>query len=198
MVTPSRETSPAPPDDEAAHIRNALAGDLDAFNHLVERYQRSVLNLCLRMVGTPAAAEDACQEAFISAYRNIRSFRGGSFRPWLMRIAANACTDELRRRARRPALSLDAPPPGGEEPLDVADVTPGPEAQTLSSEQAAHVQAALMRLPPDQRLAVVLCDMQGYAYEEIATATRVSLGTVKSRIARAREKLRVLLAEGNK
>jgi RNA polymerase sigma-70 factor (ECF subfamily) len=197
MVTPSRETSPAPPDDEAAHVRNALAGDLDAFNRLVELHQRSVFNLCLRMVGTPAAAEDACQDAFISAYRNIRSFRGGSFRPWLMRIAANACTDELRRRARRPALSLDVPPPGSEEPLDVADATPGPEAHALRTEQAAAIQAALLRLPNDQRLAVVLCDRQGYAYEEIAEVTRVSLGTVKSRIARGREKLRSLL-EGNK
>jgi len=198
MVTPSRETSPASPDDEAAYLRRALAGDLDAFNRLVELHQRPVFNLCLRMVGTPAAAEDASQDAFISAYRNIRSFRGGHFRPWLMRIAANACTDELRRRARRPALSLDTPPPGAEEPVDVADAAPGPEEQALRAEQAARVQAALLRLPHDQRLAVVLCDMQGYAYEEIAEVTRVSLGTVKSRIARGREKLRALLVEGNK
>ena len=199
MVTPSRDATPAPADDEAAHLRRALAGDLDAFNRLVELHQRSVFNLCLRMVGTPASAEDACQDAFIAAFRNIASFRGGNFRPWLMRIAANACTDELRRRARRPTLSLDAPPPGSDEPPDVADATPGPETQALRSEQAAAVQAALLRLPHDQRLAVVMCDMQGYAYEEIAEATRVSLGTVKSRIARGREKLRALLpAEGNK
>lgn len=198
MVTPSRDAAPAPSDDETAHIRRALAGDLDAFNRLVELHQRAVFNLCLRMVGTPAAAEDACQDAFISAYRNIGSFRGGSFRPWLMRIAANACTDELRRRARRPALSLDTPPPGSEEPIDVPDATPGPEAHALRAEQAVAVQAALLKLPHDQRLAVVMCDMQGYAYEEIAEATRVSLGTVKSRIARGREKLRALLTEGNK
>ena len=187
-----------PPDDESAHIRRARDGDLDAFNRLVELHQRSVLNLCLRMVGTQAAAEDACQDAFISAYRNIGSFRGGSFRPWLMRIAANACTDELRRRARRPALSLDTPPPGSDEPIDVPDTAAGPETQALRAEQAVAVQAALLKLPHDQRLAVVMCDMQGYAYEEIAEATGVSLGTVKSRIARGREKLRGLLLEGNK
>ena len=198
MVTPSRETTSAPHDDEAAHIRNALAGDLDAFNTLVELHQRAVFNLCLRMVGSQAAAEDASQDAFISAYRNIRSFRGGSFRPWLMRIAANACTDELRRRARRPAISLDATPPGSDEPIDVPDASPGPGAFALRAEEAARVQAALLRLPEDQRLAVVLCDMQGYAYDEIAEVTRVSLGTVKSRIARGREKLRALLLEGNK
>jgi RNA polymerase sigma-70 factor (ECF subfamily) len=198
MVTPSRDASPAPLNDESAHLRRALAGDLGAFNRLVELHQRSVFNLCLRMVGTPAAAEDACQDAFVAAYRNLRTFRGGSFRPWLMRIAANACTDELRRRARRPALSLDAPPPGSDEPIDVPDAAPGPETHALRSEQAAAVQAALLRLPHDQRLAVVMCDMQGYAYEEISEATGVSLGTVKSRIARGREKLRGLLLEGNK
>jgi RNA polymerase sigma-70 factor (ECF subfamily) len=198
MAIPSRDASPAPSQDESAHIRGALAGDLDAFNRLVELHQRAVYNLCLRMVGTPAAAEDACQDAFISAYRNIRSFRGGSFRPWLMRIAANACTDELRRRARRPAVSLDTPPPGSDEPIDVADTAPGPETQVLRAEQAAVIQAALLKLPHDQRLSVVMCDMQGFAYEEIARATGVSLGTVKSRIARGRDKLRSLLLEGNK
>jgi RNA polymerase sigma-70 factor (ECF subfamily) len=198
MVNPSREAGPSPPDDEAAHLRLAIAGDLDAFNRLVDLHQRSVFNLCLRMIGTPAAAEDACQEAFIAAYRNLRTFRGTHFRPWLMRIAANACTDELRRRARRPALSLDAPPPGSEEPIDVADQTAGPEALALRSEQASTVQAALLRLPHDQRLAVVMCDMQGFAYDEIAAAMHVSIGTVKSRIARGRDKLRRILPEGNK
>lgn len=199
MVTPSRDATRAPNEAEAEHLRRALSGDLDAFNGLVELHQRAVFNLCLRMVGSPAAAEDAAQDAFLAAYRNIRSFRGQSFRAWLMRIAANASTDELRRRARRPALSLDTPPPGGDAPPDPPDRAPGPEAEALRAEQHAIVQAALLRLPEDQRLAVVLCDMQGYAYEEIAEATRVSIGTVKSRISRGREKLRVILREeGNK
>jgi RNA polymerase sigma-70 factor (ECF subfamily) len=194
MLNPSQDAPIASADAEPGIIARAREGDLDAFNALVEAHQRAVYNLCLRMVGIPAAAEDATQDAFISAYRNVASFRGGSFRAWLMRIASNACTDELRRRGRRPALSLDAPPPGSEEPLDVPDPARGPEAEALRTEQEAAIQAALARLPADQRLAVILCDVQGFAYEEIAEAMRCSVGTVKSRISRGREKLRVLLA----
>jgi RNA polymerase sigma-70 factor (ECF subfamily) len=182
--------SVAPLQLEADLVRRAQGGDLDAFNGLVDAHQRITYNLCLRMLGSPAAAEDATQDAFLSAYRSIASFRGGSFRPWLMRIASNACTDELRRRQRRPAMSLDAPPPGSDEPLELPDPAAGPEVEALRAEQQAVVQAALLKLPPDQRLAVVLCDMQGFAYEEIAEAMRTSVGTVKSRIARGREKLR--------
>lgn len=184
---------PALPDEEAL-LRDARRGNLDAFNALIDRHQRAVYNLCLRMLGSPTAAEDAAQDAFLSAFRHIGDFKGASFRAWLSRIAANACTDELRRRARRPALSLDAPAPGAADPPDVADAAPGPEAAAVRGEERARIQTALLRLPADQRLAVVLCDLQGYAYEEIAEAMRTSLGTVKSRIARGREKLRDLLA----
>ncbi len=187
MVKPSPEASP---DIEAGFVRRARAGDLDAFNELVELHQRAVYNLCLRMLGSQAAAEDAAQDAFLSAFRHAAGFRGASFRAWLMRIAANACTDELRRRARRPALSLDRPPPGTDDPPDVADPAAGPETLALRGEQERVVQAALLRLPEDQRLAVIMCDLQGFAYEEIAEATRTSIGTVKSRIARGRDKLR--------
>lgn len=194
MPNPSQGPPPGAPEaDEADLVRRARDGALDAFNTLVERHQRPVYNLCLRMAGSPAAAEDSTQDAFLAAWRGMASFRGGSFRPWIMRIAANACTDELRRRQRRPALSLDAPPPGAEEPVDVPDRAPGPEALALRSEQHATVQAALMRLPADQRLAVVLCDVQGFSYDEIASIARCSIGTVKSRIARGREKLRAEL-----
>lgn len=179
-----------PAEAEAALVQRALERDLDAFNELVDLHQRSVFNLCLRMLGNSAAAEDATQDAFLSAFRGLHTFRGSTFRPWLMRIAANACTDELRRRGRRPAVSLDQPLPGSEEHIDVADIAAGPETLTLRSEQAAIVQAALLKIPADQRLAVVMCDIQGYAYEEIAVAMDCSVGTVKSRIARGREKLR--------
>jgi RNA polymerase sigma-70 factor (ECF subfamily) len=184
----------APSPDEPALVRRAQSGDLQAFNQLVDLHQRLVFNLCLRMLGASASAEDAAQDAFIAAWRNISAFRGSSFRAWLMRIASNACTDELRRRGRRPALSLDAPSPAGEEPLDVPDRSAGPEEAALRDEQRRRIQAALLQLPGDQRLAVVLCDVQGFAYEEIAEAMRTSVGTVKSRIARGREKLRRLLA----
>ena len=179
-----------PAEVEAALVRRALERDLDAFNELVDIHQRSVFNLCLRMLGNSTAAEDAAQDAFLSAFRGLHTFRGSTFRPWLMRIAANACTDELRRRGRRPAISLDAPLAGTDEHIDVPDPVAGPETLTLRSEQAAVVQQALLKIPADQRLAVVMCDIQGYAYEEIATAMDCSVGTVKSRIARGREKLR--------
>ncbi len=179
---------------EADLLRRALGRDLDAFNGLVDLHQRSVYNLCLRMLGSPAAAEDASQDAFLSAFRSIHTFRGTAFRPWLMRIAANACTDELRRRGRRPALSLDATLPGSDEHIDVPDPTAGPETAALRSEQAGVIQLALLHLPDEQRLAVVMCDIQGFAYDEIATTMECSVGTVKSRIARGREKLRRELA----
>jgi RNA polymerase sigma-70 factor (ECF subfamily) len=175
---------------EADLLRRARSGDLDAFNGLVELHERLVYNLCLRMLGSRAHAEDAAQEAFISAFRHIGSCQGDRFRPWLLRIAANACTDELRRRGRRPAVSLDAPSPLDEAPIDPPDRALGPEAEALRSEQRREIAAALLRLPEDQRLAVILCDVQGFPYEEIAAATGASLGTVKSRIARGREKLR--------
>jgi RNA polymerase sigma-70 factor (ECF subfamily) len=184
------EPAPHEPDGESHSIRLARDGNLDAFNELVDLHQRAVYNLCLRMLGNSTAAEDATQDAFLSAYRNIRTFKGAAFRPWLMRIASNACIDELRRRGRRPATSLDAPIPGSDDPIDVADTAAGPELEALRREQHDIVQAALLRLPEDQRMAVVLCDMQGSAYEEIAEAMRTSVGTVKSRIARGREKLR--------
>jgi RNA polymerase sigma-70 factor (ECF subfamily) len=195
MTIPSDAGHPAAAEAEASLVRRAQDGNLDAFNELVDMHQRAVFNLCLRMIGSHAAAEDGAQEAFIAAYRNLRSFRGGSFRAWLMRIASNACTDELRRRARRPALSLDQALPGSDEGLDVPDPTAGPETEALRSEQQAVVQAALLTLPDDQRLAVVLCDIEGFSYEEIAEAMRCSLGTVKSRIARGRDKLRSALLQ---
>jgi RNA polymerase sigma-70 factor (ECF subfamily) len=189
MVIPSRNAVPPFGDAEADQLHRALAGDLNAFNALVELHQRSVFNLCLRMIGNSTAAEDATQEAFVSAYRNIRSFRGHSFRAWIMRIAANACTDELRRRARRPALSLQQPPPGADEPIDLPDPAAGPESQALSAEDRDRIQAALLTLPNDQRIAVIMCDIEGFAYDEIALSMRCSIGTVKSRIARGRSLL---------
>jgi len=189
MNDPSVET-PRGAADEAALLERSRRGDLDAFNAIVELHQRLVYNLCLRMLGGTPSAEDATQETFISAFRNIESFTGANFRAWLMRIAGNVCIDELRKRSRRPALSLDAPAPATGAPPDVADHAGGPELVAIRGEQRRSIEAALLRLPADQRLAVVMCDVQGFSYEEIALATRASLGTVKSRIARGREKLR--------
>lgn len=195
MMNPPSDTAPVS-DAEAVLVKRARDGDLDAFNSLVDLHQRVAYNLCYRMLGSAAAAEDATQDAFLSAYRNIASFTGTSFRAWLMRIASNGCTDELRRRHRRPAISLDAPSPVTDDPMQIPDPASGPDVEALRSEQQAIVQAALLRLPADQRMAVVMCDMQGFAYEEIAESMRTSIGTVKSRIARGREKLRRELGPG--
>lgn len=168
--------------------RRARDGDLPAFNELVVDYQSLVYNLCYRMLGQAQAAEDAAQEAFVSAWRNIGSLRGEAFRPWLLRIAANLCRDELRRRVRRPSSSLDtALEAGVPEPQDD---DPSPEDAALSSELRAGLEAALAQLPEEQRIAIVLCDVQGLDYAEIAGVMQTSLGTVKSRIARGRLRMR--------
>lgn len=179
--------------DEADLIARSRRGDLDAFNRLVEHYQRPLYNLCLRMLTSPQAAEDATQDAFIAAFRALHTFRGGPFRPWLFRIASNVCYDELRRRRARPTLSLDIPAAEGQRPLDFPHPAPPLDEQAQRLELARCLQEALAALPPDQRLAVILCDVQGLSYEEIAQASGVSLGTVKSRINRARSRLRALL-----
>jgi RNA polymerase sigma-70 factor (ECF subfamily) len=175
-------------DDRPARAKN---GDLTAFNELVVEYQTLVYNLCYRMLGQVQAAEDVTQEAFVSAWRNISSFRGEAFRPWLLRIAANLCRDELRRRGRRPSASLDSALEAGvPEP---PDEDPPPDESAVASELRGRLEAALQQLPEDQRTALVLCDIQGLDYGEIAVVMRTSLGTVKSRIARARLKMRELM-----
>jgi RNA polymerase sigma-70 factor, ECF subfamily len=181
----------APP-DEARLIERSRSGDLQAFNAIVLAYQDRVFNLCLRMLGHRQSAEDATQEAFISAYRAVGRMRGGNVRAWLFRIASNTCIDEIRRRKRQPAISLevDDASPEDSRPIDVADDVPGPEALALRSELGAALQAELLRLPDDQRLAIILCDIEGLDYGEIALAMNSSLGTVKSRISRARSRMR--------
>lgn len=179
--------------EEQRLVARSREGDLGAFNALVESYQGRVYNLCLRILGSPEAAEDAAQEAFLSAYRAIGRFRGDVFRAWLLRIAVNACTDELRRRRRRPQMSLDASPAAVDGPLEPPDTSASPEEWALRAEMNRHLQAGLLRLPIDQRAAVVLCDVQGLSYEEIAASLAVSIGTVKSRISRGRARLREFL-----
>lgn len=175
--------------DERDLIARSQEGDLDSFNQLVERYQGQVYNLAFRMLGYGPAAEDATQEAFISAYRHVKSFRGDSFKAWLFRIGTNACYDQMRSTKRQRSTSLEGmlqddpslePQSGGESP----------ESAALRSELAAEIGKSLDILPADQRVVLVLSDMEGLTYEEIAQATGASLGTVKSRLSRARAHLR--------
>ncbi|MBI4307863.1 MAG: sigma-70 family RNA polymerase sigma factor [Chloroflexi bacterium] len=169
--------------DEQTLVTRGQRGDLDAFNSLVEAYQAQAYNIALRMLGDPASAEDATQDAFISAYRNLGSFRGGSFRAWLLRIVTNACYDQLRAAKRHPTAPLD--------PLVLAPSREEqPEDYALRQELGEAIRKGLQALPADQRLAIVLADIQGLDYEEVAQVTSTNVGTVKSRIARGRARLR--------
>lgn len=176
--------------DEPKLIGQAQEGDLTAYNTLVLHYQDIVYNVALRIMKDPASAEDATQDAFISAYKAIKSYRGGSFKSWLLRIVTNTCYDELRRRKRRPQSSLDEITEDNPSASFMADDKAGPEQHRQQVELVDAVKRCMDELPDDQRIAAVLCDVEGRDYQEIADITAVSLGTVKSRISRARSKLR--------
>ena len=176
--------------DEEALIKKAQKGDVTAFNRLVLHYQEAVYNVAYRIMGEPQSAEDATQEAFISAYNALNSFRGGSFKSWLIRIATNACYDELRRRKRRPQTSLDNLMDENESFAYLRSAVDGPEVAQQRLEVMHAIEDCLRTLPDDQRITAVLCDVEGYDYQEIAGITGVSLGTVKSRMSRARARLR--------
>jgi len=172
-------------------IRGSKEGDLDSFNKLVEIYQRQAYNLALRMLGNSEAAADATQDAFFSAWRNISSFRGGKFKAWLLSITANVCRDQLRKLKRQPSVSLEALPL---EPENLPS-TESVEDYVLRRELGEEIQRGLDSLPREQRLAVILSDIQGLSYEEIAQAMGCSLGTVKSRLSRGRVQLRDYLSK---
>jgi len=178
--------------DEKALIAAARQGDTNAFNQLVLSYQSMVYNLAYRILGDPEAAADASQETFLSAFRAIRRFRGGSFKVWLLRIATNACYDQLRLKQRRPTSSLNAL---SERSASLIELAEGPEDHALRRELSEVIQKGIQTLPPDQRITLVLSDVQGMSYKEIAAITKTSLGTVKSRLSRARAKLRDFLLE---
>lgn len=182
--------------DETALIQSAQKGDLDAFNSLILHYQDAVFNTALRILGDDDQAQDAAQEAFISAFRSIATFRGGSFKAWLMRTVTNACYDELRRQKRRPTSPLEPETSDGEEmdsPKWLADPNMTPDQQAEADEIEHAIQHCLDALPDDFRTAVVLADIQGMDYAEVAASVHVPLGTIKSRLARARLRLRECL-----
>ncbi len=183
--------------DEQQLIADSQHGDVRAFNLLVENYQGRLYSLCFRMLGDHDSAADATQDAFLSAYRNIRRYRGGSFTAWIIRIAVNACYDQLRLRQRRPTTSMDALLEDNEQiPRQFEDRGESPDERTLRKELAHEIQRSLLALEPEQRMAVILCDIQGMSYDEIAAATGWPIGTVKSRISRGRAHLREQLRRG--
>lgn len=182
--------------NEPALITDAQGGNLDAFNTLVLHYQDGVFNTALRILGDEDQAADASQEAFISAFKSITSFRGGSFKAWLMRTVTNACYDELRRQKRRPTTPLEPDTDDGDEmdsPRWLADPNMTPEQSAEADEVEHAIQHCLNNLPLEFKTVVVMADIQGMDYTEVAAAIRVPLGTIKSRLARARLRLRECL-----
>ena len=178
---------------DADLVARSKRGDLPAFNLIVQRYQSQVYNLAARVLGDRTAAEDIAQETFISAYRAVGRFRGGSLRAWLLRIASNLSYDHIRATRRRPVQSLDESllDPG----FSVPSQEPSPEQYAIQGELGAEIQRAILSLPADQRTTLVLVDVQGLSYEEASEATGASLGTVKSRLSRARSRARDLLRQ---
>jgi RNA polymerase sigma-70 factor (ECF subfamily) len=178
--------------NDTAVLEQARAGDMDAFNRLILAHERRVYSLTYRTLGNAEDAADATQETFINAFRAIRTFRGEDILPWLLRIAVRCCYDQLRRRKRRREDSL------GGETEDTSQNFPtapelGPEHSAMRAETASAIEQALQLLSDEQRMIVTLCDVIGLTYEEAASAAGLELGTVKSRLSRARARLRDLL-----
>ena len=183
--------------EEKILIQRVLDGDHEAFAGLVTIHEKQVYNLCLRMTGDPEDAMDLSQEAFLKAWRGLRFYKFESaFSTWLYRLTSNVCIDHLRRQKRRPAVSLTVG--DEEEELDVPDTEPLPEEQVLQNETQSAVAAAMNQLEEEFRLILTLRVVEERSYEEIADILDLKVGTVKSRIARARIKLKkILLQNGN-
>jgi RNA polymerase sigma-70 factor, ECF subfamily len=181
--------------DEQAVIARAQEGDVGAFNLLVEKYQQMAYSVAYRTLQDDGAAADIVQESFLKAYRALRSFQGGNFKSWLMRIVVNSCYDLLRVQQREHLQSLDESDTESEYTPYLIDRAEGPEAFAERMELNQYLELGIRALPPDQRTVLVLCDVQGYSYEEIAEITGFAMGTVKSRISRARAKLRDFLLQ---
>ena len=179
--------------EERRVIAAVLAGDVNQFEALVLAHQKTVYALCFRMLGSAEDASDAAQETFFRAYRALRSFRGDSrFSTWLYRLGSNICLDMLRKRPGTPELPLE------ESMTNIPDSSAAPQEALERKELQRAVQAGLLKLPPDFRQVLLLREVSGLSYEEIAHAVKLPPGTVKSRIARARKKLSdILLSDGN-
>lgn len=183
--------------DEATLIAKSQQGDVEAFGELVSIYEKQVYTVAYRFMGNPEDASDLTQEAFVRAFRAISRFRGeASFKTWIYHIVANVCRDELRKRKKQAVVSLDAPIVTGDGYIarEQEDWSLAPERVYDSIELQETIQQLLNQLIPEYRQVLVLREIQGFTYEEIANILECSLGTVKSRINRARKALRDLIA----
>lgn len=178
-------------ENEQELIQRAQRGDLEAFNVLVLHYQDRIYSVAYRMMGDSDSAADLAQEALLIAYRKLKTYRGGSFVGWLARITTNRCYDELRKYQRRPTDYIeDLPGHDADDGPPLPANTPSPEEHTLQNELYQAVQDCITALNPSQRAILVLSDVQGLSYQEVAEATGTTLGTVKSRLSRARQAVR--------
>lgn len=180
---------------EEAVIAKAVAGDLTAFNQLVLTYQNLAYSVAYRTLQDDAAAADVVQESFIKAFRAIATFQGGSFKSWIIRIVANSCYDLLRSRQRKATDSLDDLVENEEYAPYLEDRAANPHAHVEQMELGELIERSFATLPADQRLVLTLCDVHGYSYEEIAEIIQTPMGTVKSRINRARSRVRDYLLQ---
>lgn len=177
--------------DDDMLVKQSRDGDLDAFEELVKRYEGKVYTVAYRFMGNHADASDLAQEAFIKAFQALTSFRGdSSFATWLYRITANACRDEIRKQHRQKKLSLEEMISHGGGSYPVAGTEPSPEESLERWELHDLVQKQLNGLSGDHRLILVMRELQGMSYEEIAASLDCTLGTVKSRLNRARQALK--------
>jgi RNA polymerase sigma-70 factor, ECF subfamily len=181
--------------NEEAIVERAQQGDVHAYNDLVLTYQQLAYNVAYRITGNEDQAMDATQDGFLKGYRALSQFRGGSFKAWILRIITNCCYDQLRSRQRRPQTPIDDLLENDEHSLLLEDMADQPETVVERQEFDTTIQRALNLLPEDQRITVIMSDIEGMSYEEIAAATDVALGTVKSRLSRGRTKLRAFLSE---
>jgi RNA polymerase sigma-70 factor (ECF subfamily) len=193
---PPRTRGAAGDQDETSLLAAVRQGDLEAFNRLVLRHQDRIFNHALWLLGDHAAAEDVTQDAFVRAFQRFKQFRGGSFRSWVLKIATNLSYDEMRYRKRRPAQPLEPEDEYGEtieSPYWIRDTGPLPEESVEMTELGETLQNALNQLPAQYRAAITLVDIQELDYLEAAEVMSVSIGTVKSRVARGRSLLRTAL-----
>ncbi len=179
-------------------IAAAKAGDERQFELLIEQCKTRAYNIALRYLHNEEDAMDALQESFIKIYRHLGSFKEGSkFDTWVYRIVVNTCNDMLRKNNAAMTESMIRSDEEDEYTLELPDPEPGPQEALLRKEQAAQILEALAQLKPDQKEVIVLRDIQGFSYEEISEMLDCSMGTIKSRINRARNRLREILLEQN-
>lgn len=168
-------------------IEQSQQGQLEAFNQLVLRYQDLVFSVSYRVMGESQSAADVTQDTFIKAYERLDTFRGGNFKAWLTRIATNGCYDELRRTKRRPQTYLeDLTPEDSDDEPPIPSSVDTPEQVAEQSDLQHAIHHCISNLKDDQRIVLVLSDVQGMSYQEIADSTDTQIGTVKSRLSRAR------------